>query len=117
MLRISLYVYISTPNFLYFSAIHFEVDKAELINAVPAVMTSSIVGRHGTVMCRSQVRDLMTAILLIWTSVHWTSVDASTEMFTSLTDVQRALDDELSATELLRHYISIERQRIEHLQR
>ena len=84
-------------------------------------MMSSEVGhrrrRRVTPLSGSQNHRLVTLVLLISYGFHWSrNVNASPDMFTSLVDVQRALSDELSATDLIRDYISSERQRIDKLQ-
>jgi hypothetical protein len=62
-----------------------------------------------------QTLQLIAAISL-FVAMQQRSVDALSGMFTAFSDVQRALEDELSAADLLRQYVHLEKQRIGQLE-
>jgi hypothetical protein len=52
----------------------------------------------------------------MFVAVQQQCVDALSGMFSALNDVQSALEDELSAADLLRQYVTLEKQRIDQLE-
>jgi len=57
------------------------------------------------------------AIFVVTLAVVMRPVSTAPDMFTALVDMQRALRDEASASELLRQYVTAERMRLDQLER
>jgi len=62
-------------------------------------------------------RSLPVGIVVTAMALAVSLTAAAPDMFTALVDMQRALTDEQSAAALMKQYVDIERQRLQHLER